>query len=267
MESTNPRCQLLRWMQEIFDGANAGIEADELRLLQAEKARLQGKREGGTATAKDTEKMSKVIERIRGVEALMAERRANGTLGAWRASLAARVRKKEVAAAKATVYIDWLVSTMNANGCSPASWMCGGGEHPCAVNMEPPWEPHRFEEYYASLQNRVGRHTRHSPYCERDGECRFGFPVPLVPVTTLDVVISDPLQFRPHIAIKVKEQRNDPLLNTCNPVQLVFWQANCDLQVRPIAAGPRSSVACVLGSLGWVGAICASVCVASAGDL
>ena len=71
------------------------------------------------------------------------------------------------------------------------------------------------------------RHTWCSPaYClkkKKKGiqECRFGYPKPLQPVTTIDMEGSTPT---------LLTQRNDCLLNSYNPVQLSAWRANVDMQ-------------------------------------
>ena len=71
------------------------------------------------------------------------------------------------------------------------------------------------------------RHTRCSPaYClkkKKKGvqECRFGYPKPLQPITTINMEGSTPT---------LLTQRNDCLLNSYNPVQLSAWRANVDMQ-------------------------------------
>ena len=44
--------------------------------------------------------------------------------------------------------------------------------------------------------------------------CRFGYPKALQSTTTLELVTA----------------RNDPLVNSYNPIQLCFWRANIDMQ-------------------------------------
>ena len=71
------------------------------------------------------------------------------------------------------------------------------------------------------------RHTRCSPaYClkmKKKGvqECRFGYPKPLQPITTINMEGSTPT---------LLAQRNDFLLNSYNPVQLSTWRDNVDMQ-------------------------------------
>ena len=52
-------------------------------------------------------------------------------------------------------------------------------------------------------------------------ECRFGYPKPLRPETTLLTEDSDP---------QLLTMRNDSLVNRYNPVQLSAWRANVDMQ-------------------------------------
>ena len=70
------------------------------------------------------------------------------------------------------------------------------------------------------------RHTRCSAsYCLRtkngQQKCRFGYPQPLQPETCLVTEDGDP---------KLLTARNDPLINSHNPVQLSAWRANVDMQ-------------------------------------
>ena len=66
----------------------------------------------------------------------------------------------------------------------------------------------------------------HSLHCLRTRhgrqECRFGYPKPLQPETT---IITDP---EPTLLTA----RNDGMVNSFNPVQLSAWRANVDMQYR-----------------------------------
>ena len=57
----------------------------------------------------------------------------------------------------------------------------------------------------------------------RDGQqkCRFGYPKPLQPETTMVAEDGEPVLFT---------KRNDGLVNSFNPVQLSGWRANVDMQ-------------------------------------
>ena len=101
----------------------------------------------------------------------------------------------------------------------------------------PQVDPHvcnkRFDtvdDYEKDLKELIAtcqRHTRYSPsYClkNKNGEqqCRFGYPKPLQTHTTLSRTDDDDIQ--------VVTKRNDPLINSFNPIQLSAWRANVDMQ-------------------------------------
>ena len=73
----------------------------------------------------------------------------------------------------------------------------------------------------------IQRHTKCSPaYCLKNGpkgitKCRFNFPKQLEAKSRLEIKKDD---------ITLLTRRNDPLVNSYNPVQLVSWRANVDLQ-------------------------------------
>ena len=71
------------------------------------------------------------------------------------------------------------------------------------------------------------RHTRCSPsYClitkHGQQQCRFRYPKPLQQVTTSTRNEDGD--------IELLTQRNDPLINSFNPIQLSAWRANVDMQ-------------------------------------
>jgi hypothetical protein len=83
-----------------------------------------------------------------------------------------------------------------------------------------------FEEDLSDLIATCQRHTCCSAvYClrTRNGQqkCRFGYPKPLQPETSLVTEDGDPV---------VLTARNDGLINSFNPVQLFAWLANVDMQ-------------------------------------
>ena len=83
-----------------------------------------------------------------------------------------------------------------------------------------------FSQDVASLVATCQQHTRCSTaYCLRthDGEqkCRFGFPKPLQPQSTLVIENGEPVLYT---------KRNDGLINSYNAVQLSAWCANVDIQ-------------------------------------
>ena len=99
----------------------------------------------------------------------------------------------------------------------------------------PVTDPHICNKRYCDVEDRADdlsqliatcqRHTRCSEaYCLRTRhgkqECRFGYPKPLQPETT---ILTDP---EPTLLTA----RNDGMLNSFNPVQLSAWRANVDMQ-------------------------------------
>ena len=129
-----------------------------------------------------------------------------------------------------TSYADRLVSTVN-----PAVSVDGSdaGDAPL-----PKIKPHVCNKPYAEVKDfdmdlveliaTCQRHTRCSTaYClkkKKNGElqCRFRYPKDLQPVTVLVTEDDEPC---------LKTQRNDPLLNSYNPVQLIAWRGNVDIQL------------------------------------
>ena len=84
---------------------------------------------------------------------------------------------------------------------------------------------HDLNEDLADLVATCQRHTRCSTaYClhTKHGkqECRFGYPKPLQPHTTI-ITENEPT---------LVTARNDGLINSFNPVQLSAWRANVDMQ-------------------------------------
>ena len=87
-------------------------------------------------------------------------------------------------------------------------------------------EVQNFEEDLSDLIATCQRHTCCSAaYClrTRNGQqkCRFGYPKPLQPETSLVTDDGDPV---------VLTARNDGLINSYNPLQLSAWRANVDMQ-------------------------------------
>ena len=83
-----------------------------------------------------------------------------------------------------------------------------------------------FNQDLADLVATCQRHTRCSAaYCQRthngQQKCRFGYPKPLQPETTLVIEDGEP---------ELLTARNDGLVNSFNPVQLSGWRANVDMQ-------------------------------------
>ena len=83
-----------------------------------------------------------------------------------------------------------------------------------------------FKQDLIQLISTCQRHTRCSPaYCLRTKngkqQCRFGYPKPLMEKTTLGVVDGH---------VELDTARNDPLVNSYNPMQLCSWRANVDMQ-------------------------------------
>ena len=129
----------------------------------------------------------------------------------------------------ATAYIDSIISTTN-----PAVARDGND---ISNAPQPQVNPHVCNKPYSAVQDlqqdlielvaTCQRHTRCSPsYClrhKRSGplECRFGYPKPLQPATTITGSGND---------AEVLTARNDPLINSFNPTQLSSWRANVDMQ-------------------------------------
>jgi len=101
----------------------------------------------------------------------------------------------------------------------------------------------RLEDLKTLLQH-TQPHKRHTGYCLRvrvgeanctmptvagthAGEqyCRFGFPKAPRPATSVTVRRLDGI----NISMKVRPERNDPLVNSCNPPLLQLWRANTDV--------------------------------------
>ena len=126
-------------------------------------------------------------------------------------------------------YADSIVSTIN-----PAISIDGSNAENAPRAQT---KPHVCNKPYANVKDinmdlvemiaTCQRHTRCSPaYClkkKKKGvqECRFGYPKPLQPITTINMEGSTPT---------LLTQRNDCLLNSYNPVQLSAWRANVDMQ-------------------------------------
>lgn len=129
-----------------------------------------------------------------------------------------------------TSYADRMVSTMNPSISLDGS---DAGNAPL-----PKTKPHVCNKKYSEVEDihmdlaelitTCQRHTRCSPaYClkkKKNGElqCRFHYPKDLQPVTSIHTKDGEP---------SLTTQRNDPLLNSYNPVQLSAWRANVDMQV------------------------------------
>lgn len=124
--------------------------------------------------------------------------------------------------------IDQLVTTIN-----PAIQLDGSNYQEAPP---PQTNPHICNKPYGDVENYLQdyidlvatcqRHTRCSPsYCLRSQagqqECRFGYPKPLQVATAVTNTTGD---------IELMTARNDPLINSHNPVQLSAWRANVDMQ-------------------------------------
>ena len=127
-----------------------------------------------------------------------------------------------------TSYVDWLVSTTN-----PAIAADGSDAQNAPL---PKTKPHVCNKSYLEIEDHkedlvdliatCQRHTRCSTaYCLRKKKgkltCRFGYPKPLQPVTTL---------VEEKGVLNVLTERNDSLLNSYNDLQLSGWRANVDTQ-------------------------------------
>ena len=124
--------------------------------------------------------------------------------------------------------VDGLVSTTN-----PAIATDGSN----AESAPPPKTNHHVcnkpyaevEDFNLDLVDLIATYQRHTQcsaaYCFRKKkgkqECRFGYPKPLQPATSIVTEDGEP---------KVLTARNDSLLNSYNPVQLSAWRANMDMQ-------------------------------------
>ncbi len=125
------------------------------------------------------------------------------------------------------LYADRTVTTLNPAQSSTAD---SDTQWPLPVT-----NPHVCNKSYLDIQDHhqdlcelvatCQRHTRCSEaYCLRTRhghqECRFGYPKPLQPDTT---IVADP---EPTLLTA----RNDGMINSFNPVQLSAWRANVDMQ-------------------------------------
>ena len=129
---------------------------------------------------------------------------------------------------QAVHFIDSLISTTN-----PALLPDGSN---LAEAPLPQTHPHVCNKAYAAVEDHYLDLTQLIATCQRhttcstafwlrtkDGkqQCRFRYPKPLVMETTVTVNDGD---------IEVATARNDPLMNSFNPVQLSAWRANVDMQ-------------------------------------
>ena len=122
-----------------------------------------------------------------------------------------------------TSYADSIVSTIN-----PAISLDGSNAENALL---PQTKPHVCNKPYSEVEDikmdlieLIATCQRHTAYClKKKGvqECRFGYPKPLQPVTTIDMEGNTPT---------LLTQRNDCLLNSYNPVHLSAWRANVDMQ-------------------------------------
>ena len=130
-----------------------------------------------------------------------------------------------------TDYADGLVCTMNPaiakDGSNPETAPPPKKEPHHACNL-PYSEVGDFNSDLVDLIATCQRHTRCSAsYClrkkkgKKEKECRFGYPKPLQPVTTIVTEAGE---------LSLLTARNDSLLNSYNPVQLSAWRANVDMQ-------------------------------------
>ena len=125
-------------------------------------------------------------------------------------------------------YIDSIVSTVNPAISSDGS--------DASSAPRPQTDPHICEKPFKDVQDfqqdliqlvaTCQRHTKCSEsYClrTRNGQqvCRFGYPKALQSSTTLDVHDGN---------LELITARNDPLVNSHNPIQLCSWRANVDMQ-------------------------------------
>ena len=146
-----------------------------------------------------------------------------------------------------TSYADSIVSTIN-----PAISLDGSNSDNAPL---PQTKPHVCNKPYSEVEDikmdlieliaTCQRHTRCSPaYClkKKKGvqECRFGYPKPLQPVTTIDMEGTTPT---------LLTQRNDCLLNSFNPVQLSAWRANVDMLHCQVCCQIRASIQRLQGSV------------------
>ena len=127
-----------------------------------------------------------------------------------------------------TEYVDKIVSTVN-----PAIFEDGSNASDAPL---PQVDPHvcnkpfdTVDDYEKDLKELIAtcqRHTHSPSYClkTKNGEqqCRFGYPKPLQIHTTLSRTDDND--------IEVVTKRNDPLINSFNPIQLSAWRANVDMQ-------------------------------------
>ena len=100
----------------------------------------------------------------------------------------------------------------------------------------PQTDPHVYKKPFASVDNyeqeleeliaTCQRHTRSPSYClkTKNGEqqCQFGYPKPLQPQTTFNRTGNGDTE--------LVTQRNDPLINSLNPIQFSARRGNVDMQ-------------------------------------
>ena len=134
-------------------------------------------------------------------------------------------------------YVDKIVSTVNPaiqpdESDANAAPQARTNPHIC---NKPYDEVTDFNQDLIDLIATCQRHTRCSTsYClwTKNGQqkCRFGYPQPLQPETCLVTEDGDP---------KLLTARNDPLINSHNPVQLSAWRANVHVDMQYIVSHRR----------------------------
>ena len=145
------------------------------------------------------------------------------------ASTSDLIQEGEEAKTAVLQYADWLVTTCNM--ALPDEFWRLPNPHPCAVSVD---EVSDLERDYCDLVNTIQRHTQCSAaYClrkkspQQEPKCRFDYPRPLLPESTLTFEKLSDNTIRATLTTK----RNDPRVNTHNRLMLQNWRANVDVQV------------------------------------
>lgn len=128
-----------------------------------------------------------------------------------------------------TKYVNKIISTTNP-AVQPDGSDVNTAVPPASCNPHICSKPYAdvvdFNQDLIDLIATTQRHTQCSPaYCLRmehgQQKCRFGYPKPLQPETTVVMEDGEPV---------LLTARNDGLVNSFNPIQLSAWRANVDMQ-------------------------------------
>lgn len=227
-EALSNGANTLRAMTVCKKGVRSALALSEEKRLGAAIARVVAKDKKSDA---DTKKHFRLAQRLKAVVQARERRTTNGDFDTWEASHHERIVQGEKARWAITSYVDWLITSFNESGNCPDDWV-SKTPYPCSTNFAE--RTATFEEseaLYQDVVNEVERHSHHSNYCLRNGQCRFDYPRAPCAHTSIVFTVKDPLLYMARIGIDVCTARNDPLLNSHSKIQMKAWLANVDMQI------------------------------------